>query len=111
MKHKMTLDLYHGRTDPAKDMEDWGTQGPLLYVDVVLVTYCDSIRLQFTGEPDIEFLHEYVEADCFYYDGVYYGDWSVQPLGSTREMGKTPELFDLNKSLPGKKHHERKDNV
>lgn len=102
MQHKMTLDLYHGRTDPNKEMDDWGTGGPLLYVDCVLVTYNDSIRLQFTGQEDIEFLFEYVESDCFYYDGVYYGDWSVQPLGSDAEMGKTPELFDIKKSLKGK---------
>ena len=93
----MTLALYHGRTDPNVGMEDWGTQGPLLYVDCVLVTYADSIRLQFTGQPDIEFLHEYTESDCFYYDGVYYGDWSIQPKGSFREMGKTPELFEPEK--------------
>jgi hypothetical protein len=102
----MTLELYHGRADPNMDVDGWGTQGPLLYVDVVLVTYCDSIRLQFTGEPDIEFLNEYVEGDCFYYDGVYYGDWSVQPLGSVREMNKSPELFDVSKSLKHKKEEK-----
>ena len=99
MEHKMTLHLYHGRTDVDKDMDDWGTEGPLLYVDCVIVTYSDSIRLQFTGQDDLEFLHEYIVKDCFYYDGVYYGDWSVQPLESTRAMGATPELFDPDKAL------------
>ena len=106
MAHKMTLDLYHGRTDPNMDMEDWGTQGPLLYVEFVAVTYAESIRIQFTGQEDPEFLGNYTEADCFYYDGVYYGDWSVQPLESPREMGKSPELFDPKKSLEGKKTND-----
>tara|TARA_R110000824_G_scaffold399836_2_gene605886 strand:- start:183 stop:563 length:381 start_codon:yes stop_codon:yes gene_type:complete len=100
MKHKMTLDLHHGRADPDRDMDDWGTQGPLLYVDCVLVTYSDSIRLQFTGQPDVEFLSEYVDGDCFFYDGVYYGDWSIQPLddGEHVAQGKTPELFSPEKA-------------
>ena len=98
LQHKMTLELYHGRPSPDIDMDDWGTEGPLLYVDFVSVTYSNSIRIQFTGQDDPEFLEDHVVDDCFFYDGVLYGDWSVQPLGSPREMNRSPELFDREKS-------------
>ena len=78
-------------------MDSCGTQGPLIYVDCVVVTYANSIRLRFTGQFVIQFLHDYTEGDCFYYDGVYYGDWSIQPTEDNRETGKTPEIFDQKK--------------
>jgi len=46
----MNLDLYHVRSTPNQDMDSCGTQGPLIYVDCVVVTYANSIRLRFTGQ-------------------------------------------------------------
>lgn len=67
--------LFHGRTDPEQQMDDWGTDGPVLGpYEFAHTTYGWDIKL---GKPDGNcdelFLHE----DMLYYDGVYYGDWSV----------------------------------
>lgn len=91
-KHKMTLHLYHGRKTKDEEMDDWGSEGPVLEVDGVTVTYGSDIRIMFTGQGDYEFLSTYCIEDLFYYDGVYYGDWSVQPLDKdTKNMVK---VFD-----------------
>ena len=101
MQHKMIMELYHGRTDPNQNMEDWGSQGPLLLVDGATVTYGDSVRIKFTDQVDYEFLKDFLHEDLFFFDGVYYGDFAFIPAdsGSTNEEGQKPELFDPNKAL------------
>jgi len=74
------LELFHGRTDPDVDMDDWGTEGPVLGpLRFVHGTYQSDVKLAPENPPDpqdeIIFL-SYVD-DMIYYDGVYYGDWSV----------------------------------
>ena len=104
MQHKMIMELYHGRTDPNQNMEDWGSQGPLLFIDGATVTYKDSIRIRFTGQDDYEFLEEFLHDDMFFYDGVYYGDFAFLPVDSKskNEDSQEPELFDPNKALKRK---------
>jgi hypothetical protein len=76
MSNSILMELYHGRKDPNQDMDDWGTIGPVLLVEGVTVTYGGNLRIKFTGQEDWEFLHEFMHDDMFYYDGVYYGDFS-----------------------------------
>ena len=68
--------LFHGRTDPEQDMDDWGTDGPIFgpYIHAH-TTYSSMLRLGRTdGNCDeLQIHHE----GMVYYDGVYYGDWSV----------------------------------
>ncbi len=68
--------LFHGRTDPGQQMDDWGTDGPIFGpYNFVHTTYRSLINL---GKPDTDCDMLYVhESDMVYYDGVYYGDWSV----------------------------------
>ncbi|PKP99097.1 MAG: hypothetical protein CVT74_08935 [Alphaproteobacteria bacterium HGW-Alphaproteobacteria-13] len=94
------LHLYHGRKDPDEDLEDWGSDGPVIGpLAYVHTTYmCD---IKFAAAPDVmdrffpavmadwrerglsnvagpqcdwrlTIFNDYVE-----YDGVYYGDWTV----------------------------------
>lgn len=75
MKGKVALELFHGRRAPNEQLSDWGTQGPVFLVDYVHVTYQGDIKLGIpepAGDGDLR----YVE-DLLFYDGVYYGDWSV----------------------------------
>ena len=85
MKHRMTLHLYHGRKTKDEEMDDWGSDGPVLEVEGVTVTYEYDIRIMFTGQGDYEFISQYCTDQLFYYDGIYYGDWSVQPLDKDSE--------------------------
>jgi hypothetical protein len=85
--HKMTLHLYHGRKTIDEEMHGMGTEGPVLQLDGMTMTYGTNERLLFTGQDDWEFLDHYLieGGDLFYYDGIYYGDWSVQPLDKDSE--------------------------
>lgn len=72
----MYLSLYHGRTDPNADMNDWGTEGPVFEVDTITWTYGAISRIIFPDDDEV-WLNEMIVDDMIYYDGVYYGDWSV----------------------------------
>lgn len=96
MSNKMVLDLFHGLNSPDEDADAWGLGGPAFYLDGVTVTYVDTIKLWFDGTHPVIFLKDLVKDDCFYYDGIYYGDFSIS---MSSQIDKEPELFDTNKSL------------
>lgn len=77
MSAQVALELFHGRSHPEQHLEDWGSQGPVFIVDYVHVTYLCEIKLGIpepAGDGDLHFVQ-----DLVYYDGAYYGDWSVFP--------------------------------
>lgn len=85
-KPQVYLELYHGRQDPKEDLDDWGSEGPILGpLNSVCTTYLQTIRLlRFTDEngerlsgDDIVECFMAVYDDMLYYDGVFYGDWAV----------------------------------
>ena len=92
MKHRMTLHLYHGRKTKDEEMDDWGFDGPVLEVEGVTVTYAIDIRIMFSGQDDYLFLSEYCIDSLIFYDGKFYGDWSVQPLDKDSEQ--VVQIFD-----------------
>ncbi len=71
------IKLFHGRTDPAQDMDDWGSDGPIFGpYNYIHTTYTCSIKMGLDNGK----VHDlYVMEDMVYYNGVYYGDWSVFP--------------------------------
>ena len=92
----MTMHLYHGRKTPTEDMNDWGSVGPALAVDLVTVTYREDIQVRFTGMEDVEPLTRYMADDLFFYDGIFYGDLSFQDAS---DIDVDAELIDLSKTL------------
>jgi len=69
------LKLLHGRDDPAKDMEEYGFDGPVLGpFDYVHVTYNTMIDCGKNGEP-IQTLR--FHQDMIEHEGKFYGDWEV----------------------------------
>lgn len=67
--------LFHGRTDPKQNMDDWGSDGPVFGpYQFVHTTYAYHIKL---GRKDDNCDELFIYEDMLYYDGVYYGDWSV----------------------------------
>lgn len=67
--------LFHGRTDPEQQMDDWGTDGPIFGpYKFVHTTYTSFVRL---GRDDGTCDELNTFQDMLYYGGVYYGDWSV----------------------------------
>lgn len=72
----MYLHLYHGRKDPNEQMDDWGEELQVSFkIDTLVCTYKNHIRVK--GEKDVSPFDLCFGEDCLYYDGVYYGDWSV----------------------------------
>jgi hypothetical protein len=69
---KVYLYLFHGRRDVETQMDDWGESGPFLGpFDFVHCTYGVDLKTdQENGELQI------VDG-LVYYDGWFYGDWSV----------------------------------
>lgn len=97
---KVAIELFHGRTSPDEHLESWGRQGPVFLVDYVHVTYLCDIKLGIpepAGDGDLHFVE-----DLVYYDGVYYGDWSVFPpslLASDSELAGRLCEFEPDKAV------------
>jgi hypothetical protein len=67
--------LFHGRTDPNQNMDDWGTDGPVFGpYEFAHTTYSYHLKL---GNADDNVQELFMYEDMLYYDGVYYGDWTV----------------------------------
>ena len=75
---KLYLTLFHGRTAPDQEMDDWGSQGPVFGpLSSCHTTYGTDVRLSYldaTGDTcDLHITKD----GLLYYDGIYYGDWST----------------------------------
>jgi len=87
LERKVGLELFHGRKDPAEEMNDWGSRGPVFLVGYVHTTYKTDIKLGIpepAGDGDLEIVD-----DLVFYDGIFYGDWSVFPASL---IEREPEL-------------------
>lgn len=70
------LELFHGRKDPSQGMDDWGEQGPIFGpFDYVHTIYAQRIVAGPFGDDAT--LELFVVDGLVYYDGMYYGDWSI----------------------------------
>lgn len=81
---KMYLRLFHGRTDPHQEMEDWGIDGPVFGpVSHYAMTYCGSIRIH--AEAGQEEVWLMAADDLIQWDGCFYGDLAVFVAGTNEE--------------------------
>lgn len=72
---KIYVDLFHGRIDPAQNMEDWGFSGPILGPFVsVSFTYLHHIRC---NDEHGEAITLELKEDMIMFDGKYYGDFCI----------------------------------
>lgn len=90
------IKLFHGRTDPNETMDDWGEEGPCLGpVPYAHGTYATDIKFGYDRNQNFLAL-QYIE-DCLYYDGVYYGDFSIT---SAPTKGEAAVPLDPIKAKP-----------
>ena len=108
------LRLFHGQRDPDEDLEEWGSEGPVIGpFAFVQVTYmCD---VKFAASPEVmeRFFPDVmsgwrardlanargplcdwrfdVQGDLILYDGVYYGDWSITSEASPGDVAPSGE--------------------
>ena len=72
---KLYLQLYHGRKDPAEQMDDWGFTGPTFGpLACVVQTYVSTVRL--VGDTNDELWLEHYD-DMIVWEASYYGDMSI----------------------------------
>ena len=106
LENKVGLELFHGRTDPEAAMDGWGMQGPVFIVEFVHTTYAKAGDVKLGDAHDIGPMRELrVVGDCLYYDGVYYGDWSVfhaTLIEREPELKNRLKEFDRSKATPPK---------
>jgi hypothetical protein len=91
------LKLFHGRTDPTEQMNDWGSNGPILGpYEFIHTTYASRVKMGHDAD-DVDEL--FAVEDMIYYDGVYYGDWSVFPENRLEKQDQTRrQIYDPNKA-------------
>lgn len=78
---KLYLRLYHGRTDPGQDMDDWGFAGPTFCpLSCYVQTYCSTFRIH--GECDSSEVWLETCDDTIQWDGCFYGDMEVFIAGT-----------------------------
>jgi len=70
----LTIKLYHGRQTTTEQLDDWGSDGPLLRIGGLHITYLSTYRVML-ADQDWHFL-KFVD-DLLYYDGIFYGDFTV----------------------------------
>lgn len=90
--------LFHGRAHPDMDMDDWGTDGPIIGpFPFAHHTYLSHIKL-----GDGKSLERV--ADTIYYNHRFYGDYSVVSgahlLDSDAELTKRIEPYNATKADP-----------
>jgi hypothetical protein len=99
------LDLYHGRRTLEEDMDDWGEQGPIFGpLDLVQGTYGTELKCHFRG--NVVFLP--IVEGLVYYNGMYYGDWSIADVHSgeqtpglpDQELARRPNIVPPSRQLP-----------
>lgn len=88
--------LFHGRTDPSQDMDDWGTDGPVFGpYKFAHTTYVCHVKLgRLDGNCDELNIHE----DMLYYNGCYYGDWTVFCEETLNDGKYQVSKFDVSKA-------------
>jgi hypothetical protein len=69
------IELIHGRRSKYENLDDWGPDGPVLGPFTwVHTTYACHVRCGIEGTDALDMM---VHSDLLFWDGMYYGDWSV----------------------------------
>ena len=72
---KLYLQLYHGRKDPAEQMDGWGFTGPTFGpLECVVQTYVSTLRLHGNDQQEL-WLDRF--DDMIVWQGSFYGDMSI----------------------------------
>jgi hypothetical protein len=73
---KMYLRLYHGRSDPTQEMNDWGFDGPTFGpLSCYVHTYCCTFRIFAECGTQEVLLDKY--DDMIQWNGCFFGDMEV----------------------------------
>jgi hypothetical protein len=90
------IELFHGRTPKDKELDDWGSNGPLFGpYTCIQQTYMATIRMiKANGDEDML----WVVDDLVYYNGVYYGDFTIYSEAYIATQSRKPVPFEERKA-------------
>jgi hypothetical protein len=92
---KMYLELYHGRSRPTEELDDWGTQGPVFALSGFCHgTYATDLKFGENGDHMLHFHDDYV-----FYDGVWYADFNVFSAEDETPFAHRLQEFDREKAV------------
>jgi len=99
------LELFHGRKTVTEQLDDWGTEGPILGpLKFVHTTYASDIKLETAdGSDGVLRLVGEETPDLLYYGHVHYGDWSVfgeEVFKNNLALLSRVQQFDPTKATP-----------
>ena len=89
--------LFHGRTDLNQNMDDWGSDGPVLGpYKFAHTTYGCHLKLSKpNGNCDQLYIHP---EGLVFYDRIYYGDWSVFGENGLKDGNFELSVFEPTKA-------------
>lgn len=88
------LKLYHGRKDPAEQMDDWGEDGPYIGpFSAVTWTYND---LKLHTPDDFEHLSNKINDDMIHHNGVWYGDFELKWIDGLEEANEMKDAISFD---------------
>lgn len=91
------LHLFHGRKTVDEQLEDWGEDGPVIGpLDFAHTTYASDIKIREEESGENGWL-DIIEG-MVYYNGMFYGDWSVFSHSMLLEDKMTPVKFEQEKA-------------
>jgi len=94
MASNLFVRLFHGRTSPDQELNDWGSEGPIIGPVSIGMTY-GTMKLQAPDGNDFDHLTG-VE-DLILVDGVFYGDLDVMEEDEYRRfLIHSPGLVTLS---------------
>ncbi len=110
-KPGLYLGLFHGRSSPTEQMDEWGFNGPLIGpLDWCHTTYATDINISFVNPEDSvkyamddEFTLK-VSGDLLVFGGYYYGDWTVYYV-APQDCMRPDDTFRPNARLNDKTAH------
>lgn len=88
------LHLYHGRTSPDQELNDWGEDGP--YVGPISFVTWTYGYLKLQTDIDTHFLHEKQEDDMVHHNGKWYGDFELRFITGLEEANEMKDAIPLD---------------
>lgn len=96
------LRLFHGRTDPDRDMEEWGSGGP--YIGPISGISWVYGKLRLHSDNAFEFINKVQVDDMISFGGVYYGDFEIRYITGLEEE------MEMKNAVPFEEFFELKGN-
>ncbi len=94
----MYLHLFHGRQPWDQQLDNWGVDGPVLIIEGFHCTYKDHIRVG-VDDPYRDWFDLEFKEDLLYYNGTWYGDWSIFAKGTDPLLESRAEKFRADRAM------------